>query len=273
MSRVFFASELETVATFWRVLRRDGVALGFSSHNRDMIFDGLLYRSAPGMVPSAIRRNADLAADAVEVQGMLAHDAISEDDMRTGRYDGARIAIGLVDWETRERATLFLGELGNIREQSGKFEAELQSAKASLELDAVPRTSPTCRAVFCDTGCRLNTVNFTHLATVQSVDDATSKVIFSDGPVASQMLHGDVRWLDGPNAGLIMRVIDADINGLTLDSPLDHLPSAGERAFLREGCDHTIATCDSRFNNALNFRGEPFLPGNDLLTRYPTSFT
>nr|WP_232014937.1 phage BR0599 family protein [Sphingopyxis sp. EG6] len=30
-----------------------------------------------------------------------------------------------------------------------------------------------------------------------------------------------------------------------------------------------LATCRERFANAINFRGEAHLPGNDLLTRYP----
>jgi hypothetical protein len=42
----------------------------------------------------------------------------------------------------------------------------------------------------------------------------------------------------------------------------------GTKAELIEGCDHTITTCATRFGNAVNFRGEPFLPGNDLLARY-----
>ena len=44
---------------------------------------------------------------------------------------------------------------------------------------------------------------------------------------------------------------------------------ADTRVSLIEGCDKTIATCSGRFTNALNFHGEPYLPGNDLLTRYP----
>jgi uncharacterized phage protein (TIGR02218 family) len=43
----------------------------------------------------------------------------------------------------------------------------------------------------------------------------------------------------------------------------------GCRVELREGCDKRFETCVSRFGNAVNFRGEPHLPGNDLLTRYP----
>ena len=41
------------------------------------------------------------------------------------------------------------------------------------------------------------------------------------------------------------------------------------RVRLTEGCDKQLATCRDRFANAINFRGEAHLPGNDLLTRYP----
>ena len=57
--------------------------------------------------------------------------------------------------------------------------------------------------------------------------------------------------------------------GLKLDAPVDPATQSGARITIREGCDHTLGTCSGRFGNAVNFRGEPFLPGNDLLTRYP----
>jgi hypothetical protein len=47
------------------------------------------------------------------------------------------------------------------------------------------------------------------------------------------------------------------------------VPPAGTRVELREGCDRRLETCATRFANAINFQGEPFLPGNDLITRYP----
>ena len=43
---------------------------------------------------------------------------------------------------------------------------------------------------------------------------------------------------------------------------------AGSRVEITQGCDKRFATCVARFSNAVNFRGEPHLPGNDLLTRY-----
>ena len=45
--------------------------------------------------------------------------------------------------------------------------------------------------------------------------------------------------------------------------------ACGGPVLLREGCDRTLDTCAMRFGNAVNFQGEPFLPGNDMITRYP----
>ena len=30
-----------------------------------------------------------------------------------------------------------------------------------------------------------------------------------------------------------------------------------------------LSTCKTRFNNVINFRAEPFIPGNDLMVSYP----
>ncbi len=271
MTHTFFDSELEGVATWWSIKRRDGVTLGFTSHNRDLAFRGMTYRAAPGMIPSAIRRTASLERDAVEVEGVLSHDSISSSDLEAGRFAEARIAIGLVDWETLDHATLFNGSLGNVSQEDSSFTAELRSAKASFELDLVPRTSPTCRASFCDAECGANAARYTHLCQVSSIDLELNGVAFTGAPSAANMRDGQVKWVDGPFAGVTMEVIDADTGALTLDRPLSTEISLGNLAYLREGCDHTIATCNARFANAVNFRGEPHLPGNDLLTRYPTS--
>jgi uncharacterized phage protein (TIGR02218 family) len=273
MSHVFFAHELEGVATFWRIHRRDGVTLGFTAHDRDLWFGGVLHRAAPGMLPSAIRRNAGIDADSAEVKGALTHDAIAAADLAAGRFDGARIAIGAVDWETLDHAVLYRGEFGTIGEQAGSFTAELRSAKAALEADPVPRTSPTCRAQFCGPGCTLSPARFTHEAMVSAIDFETNRVAFAAGPAAEDMLDGSLRWLDGPQAGLAMEVIEADASGLLLDIAIDPALAPGTRALLREGCDHTLASCAARFANSVNFQGEPFLPGNDVLTRYPTSYS
>lgn len=268
MSPVFFTRELEGVATFWRIHRTDGVTLGFTTHDRDLTFGGVRHRAAPGMLPSAIRRTAGLSGDSAEMQGALAHDSISARDLALGRFDGARVEVGAVDWESGAHAVLYNGTVGTVAQEDGGFTADLRSAKAALEGDPVPRTSPTCRARFCGPGCGLSPLPFTHPATLLEVDHGDGRVRFS-GPSPAVLVAGTVRWLDGPHAGAAMEIGARDGDWLVLDALLDAALAPGAQVRLREGCDHTLATCAGRFGNALNFRGEPFLPGNDLVARYP----
>jgi len=269
MSRIWFSGALETTATFWRILRRDGIALGFTAHDRDLWFDGVLHRAAPGMIPSAIRKSAGFEPDSAEVRGALAHDAISSKDLAAGRFDGAELRIGIVDWATGESEILYAGTIGGITEEETGFIAELVSRKAELQRDPTRRTSPGCRAEFCGPGCNLSPTGFTHEAVLATVDFAANAVGLVTGAAPADLVGGFIRWLDGPHAGSRMTILGAGTGGLVLDVPLDAALAAGAAAFVREGCDRTLDTCATRFGNAVNFQGEPFLPGNDMITRYP----
>lgn len=268
-TRIWFSQPLETVAIWWRLERRDGVTLGFTSHDLDLTFDGLVHRTAPGMVPSAIRRTADFEADSAEVAGALSHDSIRETDLAAGRFDGGSIAMGLVDWATLERMTLYAGTIGTVGHEGAGFSAELRSVKDLLARQIVPRTAPTCRAEFCGEGCTLSANAFTHQASLAEISADAGSVRVSGGPAAASLAFGTLRWIDGPEAGLVRRIEAIDGTWLALDRSTSGSVAAGTRIELREGCDHTLGTCSTRFGNAVNFQGEPFLPGNDLLTRYP----
>jgi hypothetical protein len=52
----FLEGTLTTIALCWRIERCDGIALGLTDHDRDLLIDGLVHRAASGMTPSAIRR-------------------------------------------------------------------------------------------------------------------------------------------------------------------------------------------------------------------------
>ncbi len=265
--RIFFDRELDTVATFWRVYRRDGVMLAFTSHDRDLAFAGITHRAAPGMVPAAIRLSADIASDSAEAEGALSHASIREAELAAGLFDEAAIEIGAVDWQSLEHHVLYTGEIGQIEDDQSRFSAELRSGKQVLEQDLVPRTSPTCRAEFCGRGCGLSAARFSSVRELVEIDLDRNRVRVA-GVVAANHVDGRIRFHGGPQTGIRFDIIDVDGDWLLLDRPLVAGTAPGTRAELTEGCDHTVATCAARFGNAVNFRGEPFLPGNDLLSRY-----
>ncbi|TXC72153.1 DUF2163 domain-containing protein [Sphingomonas ginsenosidivorax] len=80
----WLSAELTTIALCWRIERRDGVAIGLTAHDRDLVVDGLVHRAAPGMTPSAIQRSGGLEVDTMDVAGALTSGAIGEADLLAG---------------------------------------------------------------------------------------------------------------------------------------------------------------------------------------------
>jgi uncharacterized phage protein (TIGR02218 family) len=252
----------------WRLERRDGVTLGFTSHDRDMELDGLLHRSSPGMQPSSILESLGLDTDGLEVTGAIDAAAISEEDLTAGRWDGAKVTIYLFDWTQplAGKRQLASGELGEVSFSNAEFQADLRGLTSLLDAPIVPQTSPGCRAEFCGNACGLNVQRFRHLTRVASV---SSDQVTLTAPLSASFAYGKARWLNGPNCGLVSDIVASGGSTITLARMPSGAGQPGATLLLTEGCDKTLATCSGRFGNAINFRGEPHLPGNDLLTRYP----
>jgi uncharacterized phage protein (TIGR02218 family) len=56
---------------------------------------------------------------------------------------------------------------------------------------------------------------------------------------------------------------------MTMQLPMPYALTVGDAYSLQPGCDKLLATCKVKFNNVLNFRGEPHVPGTDRLFRGP----
>jgi uncharacterized phage protein (TIGR02218 family) len=262
---------LTTTAYGWRLERRDGVTLGLTSHDCDIELDGLLHRASPGMIPGSILETAGLDTDGLEVKGALSSDAIRDEDLNAGRWDLAHISIYVFDWTNPAlgKRILASGELGEISFTDQGFAADLRGLTSFLDRDIVPITSPGCRASFCDSACGLNQRRFSHAIKIQST---SGEQITFENPVtipAGGLAFGHIRWLEGPNTGLVADILSGNTQQAQLADRPSFPVSSGTRAILYEGCDKRLATCAARFGNAINFRGEPYLPGNDLLTHYP----
>ncbi len=262
-------SALGCIALCWRIERRDGVAIGLTTHDRDLTIDGLIHRAAPGMVPSAIERSGELDADTMDVRGALSSAAIGEADLIAGRWDGARVRLFAVDWETLAvLAELGEGRIGAVELGEAGFTAELAGASAALARPVVEETSAECRAELGDRRCRVPLATRRRFARVAAVVD---RVVTLDAvePLPGAYAGGMLRWFGGANAGLDQAVDGSDGATVTLRGPPAFAVAAGALVEVIEGCDKRFATCHARFGNAANFRGEPHLPGIDLLARYP----
>lgn len=259
---------LTSLAFCWRIERGDGAGVGLTSHDRAIVRGGEQYLPAPGVTPAAITRSLGLDPHSGEVAGALSAGALTDSDLGLGRWDRARVNLSAVDWTLPdgETVTLLAGELGEVSIDGESFAAELTGAASRLAAPACPATSPECRAQFGDKQCRVDLAGRTVRATVSA---AQGNGLTITGAVDGKYLFGRLRYLSGANCGLETVVLEVSGSLITVrDRPRAPVES-GTVVSLREGCDKRFETCTGRFGNAENFRGEPHLPGNDLLTRYP----
>jgi uncharacterized phage protein (TIGR02218 family) len=267
-----------TLSWCWRITRGDGLAFGFTDHDRVLSFDGTSFEPESGLTASEVRSGSDLSVDAQEAEGVLTSDRITETDILDGCWDNATVELWRVNWQDpAQRVLLRQGAIGQIRRGRVAFVAEVRSLSHLLG-QAVGRTfQAQCDATLGDARCGvdLEGAAFKGNGTVAQV--IRSRVMLAEGLAGfapGWFTHGWLEWADGSNAGrraeIALHEVSEGFAILTLlEDPVRPLTD-GDSFTIRAGCDKRIVTCAAKFANALNFRGFPTIPGQDTILRYAT---
>lgn len=272
------ADATTTRARAWRLARADGLVLGFTDHDRDLAFEGTVFRAGAGLTAKALVQATGLSVDNTEAAGALTGAGLTEADILAGRWDGAALTVWDVDWaDPADRRLLFRGRLGEIVRQGAAFRAELRGLSEALQQGGGRVFGRLCPAVLGDGRCKVD-LSLPHLsaeADLVAVEDEGVALVVPELPAlaAGWLAEGAVAFLSGPAAGLaaVVRADRAAAGGrrLLLWAAPGARPGPGDRVRLSAGCDKRPETCRDRFANMQNFRGFPHLPGEDWLFATP----
>lgn len=260
--------QYQTLALCVKVTRPDSTVMGFTSHDKDLTFGGTTYEASSALDASAFSKKMGTGVDNLELIGLLQSDKITADDLRAGLYDGAQLVAQIVNWADLSDGVYVLqsGWIGNITIRDEAFTCEFRGLTAAYGNQIVELTSATCRAKFGDVRCGLTPDS--NNETVEVVTDQHT-VRFSDSTVVASGFygHGRVVWLTGDNSGLTSIVKQHTLdsgNIIELQESPPYTIQVGDTATLFEGCDLRHETCIAK-SNMVNFRGEPYLPGNSTV--------
>lgn len=276
--RAHLASGTTTVCRAWSVTRRDGVTLGFTDHDRDLAFDGFEFAADAGMTARALEQTTGLAVDNSEALGALSHPKITETDIRDGRFDGAEVRVWQVNWADPDaRRLIFRGSLGEIERGGGAFRAELRGLAEALNRPNGRVYQRACGAVLGDGDCGVDTdgPGVSAEAAILSIEGGTVLVLPDLGGFGEGWFtRGRISVLDGAAAGAVgvIRRDGVRAGGRRIDlwEMLSAGLASGDRVRLEPGCDKSLSTCRAKFDNIMNFRGFPDIPGEDWLMAYPS---
>ncbi len=266
-----------TFARCVKITRSDGLVLGFTEHDRDLAIGGVTYRAEAALDASAVESPLGLAVSDSELAGAIAHDGLSADALENRLFDAARVELFLTDWQAPgDRIILRTGELGEVRREGIAFVAELRGLAHRLSQTIGRTYQHLCDAELGDARCGVDLLApaFRGIGTVTI---ASSRRQFSASGLGSHISGkfdgGVLSWTSGANAGRKSEVRSHGLNAGTasfrLWSDLPALPIAGDAFAVTAGCTKTWEACRERFANGANFRGFPFMPGNDWIAVTP----
>jgi uncharacterized phage protein (TIGR02218 family) len=265
-----------TLARAWAVTRADGVVLGFTDHDRDLEFEGIVFRAASGMTARALAQTTGLSVDNSEALGALRDAGLREADIAAGRYDGAEVRIWLVNWaDVAMRALEFRGTLGEVTRAGGAFRAELRGLTEALgqPLGRVYRAG--CAAVLGDDACGFDLQQPGYHAEVpaETIEGAVFRFAALPGFDDRWFEGGRIEVLGGAAAGLAGVVKNDRLSaaGRVIETwqALGAPVMPGDLLRITAGCDKRASSCRLKFDNLLNFRGFPDIPGDDWLMAHP----
>ncbi|WP_372572923.1 DUF2163 domain-containing protein [Ruegeria jejuensis] len=270
-------SGLTTLCRCWAIRRKDGARQGFTDHDCDLAFDGLLFRADTGLTAAALQQGTGLSVDNSEAVGALSDASIRAEDIEAGRYDGAEVTAWLVNWaDPQMRVMQFRGTLGELRQSGGAFQAELRGLTEQLNRPVGRVYQKPCTAVLGDRACTFDLDRpgyATELDVVEVDGDVSLRWPELPGFAPSWFERGRLDVLDGTAKGLWGAIkTDRLFDGyrqIELWEPLRAAVTPGDRVRLAAGCDKRMETCRLKFNNLLNFQGFPDLPGEDWLMAVP----
>jgi len=266
-----------TLCWCWKLSRTDGAVLGFTDHDVDVTFDTVTYAASSGFTASEVDSTLGLAVDNLSVIGALS--ALDEGDLAAGLYDAASVEIWRVNWASPDQRVLMRkGTLGEVKRGHSGFTAEVRGLAAALNQAQGRVFGFSCDADLGDARCTIALTDpaFHGTGAVLVASDARRFTVsglgsFADGWFAG----GKLSWTSGANAGRAMDVKRHGVSGtnvtIELWQPMSEAVAAGDGFAITAGCDKQFATCKVKFANAANFRGFPYMIGNDAVISYPTT--
>lgn len=111
-------------------------------------------------------------------------------------------------------------------------------------------------------------------AVIDLLRDRAFTALGLGGFASGWFTFGTFERTTGANAGRRAEVLGHDVtDGIAvltlLEAPVRTI-AEGDASTVRAGCDKRMETCGAKFANTANFRGFPYIPGQDTILRYAT---
>lgn len=270
-------------ASLFSITRVDGEVFRFTNAAEALVGpDGYTYTPAGGGDISAERREAGQRERNKDFLGIITSDAITDEDLRQGRYRNALVEERVVDWKYPWFVELDYSRywVGETRWTGVWWEVQLSGVGRYFAIRTGDVVSRDCAKDFGGKGCffalEARTLRGVTVASV-SVDRRQITAVLADdsefNSVDAYYERGFIQWHTGLNWGLVSTIKKhtaetGNTHSLTFDLKTPSSISVGDIFDISAGCRHTPADCKLR-ENFDNYGGKLHVPGTDKALETP----
>lgn len=268
-----------SLARVWTITRTDGAIYRFTDHDTDIKIGVNVFRASDSFTMSDITHSVSGVAQAATMAVNLGSNAathITYEDLTDDVFKNSTLRVDVVLWDDPSigTANIFNGVFSAVEIDVIKNRATIDiTGTLSKGIPSIgQKFSAECRADLGDGRCRVDLSLHTSTGLVTSVTNKRKfEVQLTPKLNNYQFSFGKLIWTSGLNSGLRQEVLVQYGTTPTIDLIITAFYArkdiqVGDTLSITKGCDFRPTTCATKFDNILNFRGEPFIPGPDFIS-------
>lgn len=234
----------------------------FNTSDLDLTFNGKLYSNGYDLIKAQfdnLENKSNLSIQLldtyeqanIDIETLLSSSVI----IRFATLDKGRIASTI---------TIFSGFVDNMTKENNSIHISLLSNIAKLNKPITQLFSPICRECFGNSKCGVNIEAYKAQGTISKILSPSSFVGThqeNKKTTIGYYRYGTIKMKTGKLKDFSLQLRDEKENEVILLQNTNLLAVDDEYEIFA-GCDKTTTTCKNKFNNIINFRGEPFINEN-----------
>lgn len=262
-----------TLVKCLKIILANGKILAFTEYSKDLNIDNIIYKASNGFFENKNQQHCDVTPNNEEIVAFVENNDIKKEDIIAGIFDDARVDIFYVDYENIEYGKIIItsGFIGTINFDNNKIYLSINGILSLMDKTIGETYSPLCRAKFCDKKCSLNAEKYTFLGKIKNIISEIEFNCFESeitNKKTNYFKYGLIKFTSGKNKNSIAEIKQSVGSNIVLNSKLLYNLEENDEFEIFAGCNKKFNTCIEKFNNAINFRGEPNLPGTTKVYKF-----
>lgn len=259
-------------ADLYTLTLSDGTAYRWCGYDLPLSGNGQTWQLGPGLKRTGVRTaigtsSDDLTITVTDNRGTLINGQKLMAFIRAGGVAKSWMQVDKVFWGPSDAGPVgaLMWFAGQVSVPGGdRFSAQLTVQCDLIRLAVQVPTEvyrASCRNFVYNSLCGVRRESFTETATATGGTDATRTTFAHTMPdPAGWFGLGTIEMTSGANAGVYRTVKTHSPTLIEVLMPWPFPVAVGDTFKIVPGCDGTQATCASKFNNVINFRGLPYIP-------------